>query len=102
MFIAMNRFRIAPGREKEFEAVWTDRDSHLEGTPGFRSFYLLRGPRTEEHSLYCSHSIWESKGDFEAWTRSDACRRAHAQAGDKRELYLGPPVFEGYEPVDGA
>ena len=61
MFVAMNRFRIAPGREPEFEAVWTGRNSHLEDVPGFRSFHLLRGPRTAEQSLYCSHSIWETQ-----------------------------------------
>ena len=102
MFIAMNRFRIAPGRESAFEAIWTGRESHLENVPGFRSFHLLRGTQTEEHSLYCSHSIWETRAAFEAWTRSEAFRKAHAQAGDTRNLYLGPPVFEGFEPVEGA
>ena len=29
MFIAMNRFRIAPGREAEFIEVWRQRDSRL-------------------------------------------------------------------------
>ena len=102
MFVAMNRFRVVPGREDEFEAVWTGRKSHLDGVPGFREFHLLRGPRGEAHSLYCSHSIWESKAAFEAWTRSEAFRKAHAQAGEGRDLYLGPPEFEGYEPVEGA
>jgi len=102
MFVAMNRFRIVPGREAEFEAIWTGRKSHLEAVPGFRSFHLLRGPRTDAHSLYCSHSVWESRAAFEAWTRSEAFRRAHAQAGDSRGLYLGPPEFEGYDPVEGA
>ena len=30
MFIAMNRFRIAPGKEDGFEEVWRRRDSLLE------------------------------------------------------------------------
>ena len=44
MFIAMNRFRIALGREEVFEELWRKRDSHLNDVPGFREFHLLRGP----------------------------------------------------------
>ena len=43
MYIAMNRFRIALGREDDFETLWRERDSYLEGEPGFRSFHLLKG-----------------------------------------------------------
>ena len=31
MFIAMNRFKIIKGRETDFEKIWKERDSHLEG-----------------------------------------------------------------------
>ncbi|MEO0823688.1 MAG: antibiotic biosynthesis monooxygenase [Pseudomonadota bacterium] len=102
MFVAMNRFRIHPGREAEFEAVWTGRTSHLDAVPGFKSFHLLKGPVTEAHALYCSHSVWEDRAAFEAWTRSEAFRAAHAQAGESRDLYLGPPEFEGFDAVIGA
>ncbi len=57
MFIAMNRFRIAPGHEAEFEALWRARESHLAGVPGFREFHLLRGASTAEHTLFASHSV---------------------------------------------
>ena len=97
MFIAMNRFRVAPGSETEFEKVWTTRDSHLSGVPGFIEFHLLRGPTQEDHVLYASHTIWRSREDFEAWTRSEAFRRAHAGAGGNRPLYLGHPEFEVFE-----
>jgi heme-degrading monooxygenase HmoA len=99
MFVAMNRFRIAPGREEDFIAVWKNRDSHLDGVPGFRSFHLLRGPTTEEHTLFASHSIWESRAAFEAWTRSEAFRMAHRDAGGTKGMYLGPPQLETFESV---
>jgi heme-degrading monooxygenase HmoA len=99
MFVAMNRFRIAPGREADFEAVWRLRDSRLADTPGFIGFKLLRGPSAEDHTLYVSHSMWADRAAFEAWTRSPAFRAAHAQAGDTKGLYLGPPVFEGFDSV---
>ena len=99
MFIAMNRFRVAPGAEAEFETMWTSRDSHLKSVPGFVEFHLLRGPAKEDHVLYASHTIWRSRADFEAWTRSEAFRMAHRGAGGTKPLYLGPPEFEGFEPI---
>ena len=35
MHIVMNNFKIKIGREEEFEEVWRNRDSHLDGVPGF-------------------------------------------------------------------
>lgn len=99
MFVAMNRFRIAPGREADFIEVWKARDSHLDQVPGFREFHLLQGPSTPEFTLFASHSVWDSRQAFEDWTRSEAFRKAHANAGQQRDLYLGPPQFEGFESV---
>lgn len=99
MFIAMNRFKIAPGFEEGFEKVWRERDSFLSQVPGFKSFSLLKGPRTDEYVLYASHSIWESRGAFEAWTESDAFRKAHAQTSAPKGTYLGHPELETFEAV---
>jgi heme-degrading monooxygenase HmoA len=99
MFVAMNRFRVRRGAEKEFERVWRERDSHLDEVPGFVEFHLLRGPEQDEHTLYASHSIWRSRGDFEAWTKSEAFRLAHRNAGEKKPLYLESPEFEGFDAV---
>jgi len=99
MFIAMNRFRIARGREADFEALWARRDSHLDSVPGFQDFHLLRGPADDASTLYASHTIWESREAFEAWTKSEAFRKAHANARAPEGTYLGHPVFEGFEQV---
>jgi heme-degrading monooxygenase HmoA len=99
MFIAMNRFKVKPGQETAFEAVWNNRDTHLKEVPGFRSFSLLKGPRREDHTLYASHTVWASAAAFEAWTKSEAFRLAHRNAGDNSGLYLCHPEFEGFEAV---
>jgi heme-degrading monooxygenase HmoA len=99
MFIAMNRFKVIPGSTQEFERVWTTRDSHLSGIPGFMEFHLLRGPERDDHVLYSSHTIWRSRADFEAWTRSEAFRLAHRDAGQNKPLYLGHPEFEGFDVI---
>ena len=97
MYIAMNRFRIAPGREEEFVEVWRKRDSYLDEVAGFRGFQLLQGERAAEHTLFISHSTWDSRAAFEAWTNSEAFTRAHRQGRTPEGLVLAHPEFEGYE-----
>lgn len=99
MFIAMNRFPVAAGREADFEELWRKRDSRLEGVAGFREFHMLRGPTNEGTTLFISHSLWDSRALFEAWTESEAFQKAHSQARAPEGVYLGPPNFEGFEVV---
>ena len=87
-YIAMNRFRIALGRE-----------THLDNVKGFQKFNLLKGPTSKEHTLYTSHSIWNSKDDFENWKTSEAFRKAHRGGGQHQGIYLGHPEFEGFEVI---
>ena len=44
-----------------------------------------------------THTIWRSRVDFEAWTKSEAFRAAHARAGENKPLYLDHPQFDGFE-----
>ena len=99
MFIAMNRFRIAAGHEKDFEELWRKRDSYLDDVQGFREFRLLRGPEIEGGTLFASHSLWDSRETFVAWTESEAFKKAHAQARAPEGTYLGHPEFEGFDVV---
>ena len=99
MFVAMNRFRIIKGQEEAFEEVWRSRDGRLKGLPGFVEFHLLKGPEHEDYRLYSSHTLWATREDFEAWTKSDAFREAHRSAGGNRHMYLNGPHFEGFDVV---
>ena len=95
MYLAMNRFKIVLGRESDFETVWKSRETHLEGVKGFKKFNLIKGATNEEFSLYVSHSEWSSEKDFWDWTKSESFRLAHKDAASHRDLYLGPPDYEG-------
>jgi heme-degrading monooxygenase HmoA len=97
MFIAMNRFRVKKGSEEAFEKVWLRRDTQLTKVPGFVEFHLLKGPEHEDFTLYSSHTVWQSKAAFEAWTRSEEFRAAHKGAGQNKPLYIDHPEFEGFE-----
>lgn len=99
MFIAMNRFRIRRGGEEAFEEVWKRRETHLETVPGFQRFHLLRGPSSDDETLYASHSTWASRAAFDAWTRSEQFRAAHRGAGDHGDLYLGHPQLEAFDVI---
>lgn len=100
MYIAMNRFKIKPGCEQDFIDIWKNRETYLDSVAGFKAFNLLQGPTTEEFTLFASHSTWDSKQAFIGWTESEQFRKAHAGAGGKsKDIYLGPPQFEGFEAV---
>ena len=75
MFIAMNQFQVNPERAAEFEEVWRTRESHLDKNPGFVQFALLKG---DEPGDYISHSVWQSRDAFVAWTQSESFKQAHA------------------------
>ena len=117
LFIAMNHFDVEPAHAAEFEARWRERDTYLREVPGFVRFALLRasepGPQAATQSdggaqraegerrsqRYVSHSTWESRAAFEAWTRSEAFRRAHGQARMPAGVLRGHPRLETFEAV---
>ena len=93
MYVAMNRFAIKPESADDFERAWKGRESHLGSVPGIVSFRLLRSG-----AEFVSMSVWQSRDLFEAWTRSEAFERAHAQS-DTRSMHERGPRFTGYEVV---
>ncbi len=95
MFIAMNNFKVASGREEEFEQIWRERQSFLEGVAGFVQFALLRGDTQGE---YISHSAWQDREVFLAWTKSEAFAAGHRQ-GSLMGVLEGPPEVKLYEAV---
>ena len=99
MYIAMNRFTVTPENAEAFEAVWLGRDSHLKEVEGFVEFHMLRGPEVGGLILYASHSVWASEEAFLGWTRSEAFRAAHKDAGSTKRLHEGTPVFEGFKTI---
>ncbi|WP_121061412.1 antibiotic biosynthesis monooxygenase family protein [Chachezhania antarctica] len=102
-FIAMNRFKVKSGKEAGFEEVWKTRQSRLKDVEGFQEFRLLKGPVNEDegYTLYSSHTIWGSREDFVAWTKSEHFREAHKNAGnaETRDALMGPPQVEVFETV---
>lgn len=90
----MNRFSVVPERAEDFERIWRERDSQLDGVPGFVRFALLRGDGGD----YVSHSTWESREAFEAWTQSEAFAAGH-RGGSLAGILKGPPEVRLYDAV---
>src|SRR5262245_58403506 len=95
MFIAMNTFKVASGKEQQFEEIWKNRDSYLKDVPGIVRFALLRGDTAGE---YISHSTWDSRDAFVAWIQSPAFAAGH-RGGSLMGVLEGPPTPRMFEAV---
>jgi len=95
MFIAMNNFKVASGREEDFERAWRERQSYLAGVAGFVQFALLKADGAGE---YISHTTWRDRDAFIAWTQSEAFVAGHRQ-GSLMGVLEGPPQLKTYAAV---
>lgn len=95
MYVAMNRITVVEGKGAELEAAFAGRAKFVNEAPGFISFHLLR---PQEGNTYISMSMWNSKEDFEAWTKSEAFAAAHRTS--MMGVAAGRPVLEFYESVE--
>lgn len=110
VFVAMNRFVVSPGRERDFEDIWASRESKLRDTDGFRFFQMLRRDQTPDDDVnYISMSVWEDRASFNRWRSSDAFKSAHGGAGNRTAgggqpgpPAAGPPAGARAGPMGGA
>lgn len=96
MFIAMNRFKVKEGQGAAFEEMWVTRDSYLASVPGFIQFALLKGDLPGE---YVSHSTWDAREHFEAWTKSESFQKAHQSRPAAQAVLDEHPHAAFYEAV---
>ena len=96
MYLAMSRLKVVSGKEAEFEAAWNKRETKTDGVKCFKKFNLIKASIDKEFSLYLCHSEWNSEDDFTNWTKSDLFKLAHKNPTNQKNLYLGPPDFDGY------
>ena len=94
MFVAMNRFNVAPGKTPTSRRSGAS-ETHLQGVPGFLQFALLRSDNQGE---YISHSTWRDRQSFIDWTQSEAFTAGHRQ-GSLMGILQGPPQIGLYEAV---
>jgi len=99
MFVTMNRFTIDPDHWDDFENRFKQRAGLVDGEPGFIRNAVLR-PQENTSDQHIVMTLWESRQAFEAWTRSDSFRQAHAKAGQTpKEWFAGPTRLEIFDAV---
>ena len=95
MFIAMNHFQVKSGKNESFEEMWLSRETFLSEVPGFIEFALLRGV----DGAYISHSVWQSREDFDQWTKSENFSRGHRGGGSVGDILDGHPQVDLWDAV---
>ncbi|ATX82430.1 Heme-degrading monooxygenase HmoA [Mariprofundus ferrinatatus] len=99
MFVTMNRFTIDPEHWPAFEARFRERAGLVDGEPGFIRNAVLR-PESDTTNQHVVMTMWESRSAFEAWTRSEAFRKAHEKAGQTPPAwFIAPSKLEMFESV---
>lgn len=80
--VKINAIEVDPARGPELEQRFAKRAAEVESMPGFLGFELLRP--TEGETRYFVYTRWETEEHFQAWVKSAAFTRGHAQASADR------------------
>jgi heme-degrading monooxygenase HmoA len=109
MFVVTNRIPVAKGHEIDFEDRFRNRVHLVDQAPGFirnevhrprpmkfdhESGKFVEDPAVEGY--YEVKTWWRSLDDFEAWTKSEAFAKAHANRAPK-EMFRGPSQLDVHE-----
>jgi heme-degrading monooxygenase HmoA len=95
MIIVANRIPVIKGKEHEFERQFLGRPKLVDMMPGFiRNEFL----KPLNNDCYIVLSYWESREDFEAWTKSEAYHKSQTRKTN-RELLSGPVQMDLHEVI---
>jgi heme-degrading monooxygenase HmoA len=98
MITVANRIFVAPEYAEQFEEAFRKRAGLVDSMPGFISNQVLRPANSGDP--YIVLTLWNSRADFEAWTRSDAFVQGHAKSGSlPKEAFTQPNKLEVHEVV---
>jgi heme-degrading monooxygenase HmoA len=97
MIVVTNRLHVAPDYVPQFEERFRNRSRMIDDMPGFIRNQVLRP--TREGDPYIILTMWESHEHFEAWTNSDAFKKAHSGGEAQQHIYTAPNHVEIYEVI---
>jgi heme-degrading monooxygenase HmoA len=89
----INSFVVAPDRDADFLALWTDTSRYFRAQPGFVSLRMHRAVSPDAHYRYVNVAVWESAAHFAAAHATDEFRRLVAQP-EYREFPSSPALYQ--------
>ncbi len=96
MIAVANRIFVNPEYADQFEERFRHRAGLVDKQAGFEENMVLRP--TTEGEPYVVLSFWDSREQFEAWTKSDAFTKGHAQSGTlPKDVFTAPSKLEIHE-----
>jgi len=96
MITAMNRIYVAREYAEQFEQRFRARARLIDGMPGFIWNKVLRPVNPGDP--YIVLTLWESRGAFDAWVKSDEFVKGHAGSGTlPHAAFMRPNQLELHE-----
>ncbi len=96
MIAVANRIFVAPQFADRFEDRFRTRAGQVDQMPGFVRNLVLRPLAPGDP--YVVLTFWESRAQFDAWTKSEAFTQAHARAAAlPREAFTAANKLEIHE-----
>lgn len=98
MITVANRISVNPDFAADFEERFRTRAGMVDQMPGFISNQVLRPVNPGDP--YIVLTFWESREQFEAWTKSDAFVQGHARSSTlPKDAFTGPSKLEVHEVI---
>lgn len=101
-FVAINYISCKPHYRERFEELFSTRAHAIDKLPGFRRMNVLRPNKDDDNYLIVSY--WDTKEQFEAWTKSPEFIEGHKRGFEDlrlaKERGEEPPMhsdFKTYE-----
>ncbi len=82
-FVAVNYIDCTEAYVDRFEELFGSRAHAIDRLPGFRFMHVLKPSDPDEPYLIVSH--WDSKANFDAWTRSPEFLEGHKRGFEDLE-----------------
>jgi heme-degrading monooxygenase HmoA len=89
----VNCFVVAPDRDAEFTALWSQTSAYFRAQPGYVSLRLHRAVSPTTDYRYINVANWASAEEFAAAHRTDAFRQLVGQSG-WQEFPSRPSLYE--------
>ncbi len=101
-FVAINYISCKPHYRERFEELFSTRAHAIDKLPGFQRMNVLRPNKDDDNYLIVSY--WDTKEQFEAWTKSPEFIEGHKRGFEDlrlaKERGEEPPMhsdFKTYE-----